>query len=233
MHKDNSQIEDIFSEAWQKVATGDSIETAVSEYPEHAAELEPMLRLAAAMRTMPQPMLSERALARVRERAQSAAQEHVRAGHVVPAAKGGPQGIARGPQRGKSWFESFFPIRINLRTAMAVLFAIAVLGVLFKVGLSSQQPNPRQPLETYSGVITKMTATGWFIGDTEVLVEGTTEIHGQPSVGASMICIGQSLPGDRMRALEVWIDGAPGAPTVLPTHSDDGGMAPLHVRRGL
>ena len=58
MFDGNSEVEEIFSQAWQKVLAGHSIESVVAEYPDYAAEIEPMLRLTAAVRVavMPAPV---------------------------------------------------------------------------------------------------------------------------------------------------------------------------------
>jgi len=71
----------------------------------------------------------------------------------------------------------------------------------------------------------------WYVGDEQILVDTSTEIHGTPAVGARMTCIGEDLPGERMKALEVWILPAPGAPTVLPRPESLGTFnSPLSVR---
>src|SRR5213595_1879408 len=104
MQNGKLQIEDIFSEAWQRVVTGDSVDVVISTYPDHAAELEPMLRVASAMRAMPQPAPTGDALARIQQRTQSAAQERAgaRQGASPIVSTNGRAEVAYRPQR-KSW----------------------------------------------------------------------------------------------------------------------------------
>jgi hypothetical protein len=73
MFENISPVEEVFSAAWQQVRAGRSIESVVARYPDHAAELEPMLRLAAAVHAVPPPALSTQALDRIQGRAQAAA----------------------------------------------------------------------------------------------------------------------------------------------------------------
>jgi hypothetical protein len=82
--------------------------------------------------------------------------------------------------------------------------------------LAPQRPFNSTQVSSYSGTITSLSATKWMVGDTEVLVDESTEIHGTPAVGAVMTCIGEVLPGDRMHALEVWIHTGSQGPTLVP-----------------
>ena len=73
MFERNSRAEEIFSAAWEQVRAGRSIESVVAQYPDLAADLEPMLRLAQAVRDTPAPALSPDAMARIQARARQAA----------------------------------------------------------------------------------------------------------------------------------------------------------------
>lgn len=53
MFERNSQAEEIFSEAWEEVLAGHSIEEIIAEHPGHAPELEFVLRLNVAARSLP------------------------------------------------------------------------------------------------------------------------------------------------------------------------------------
>jgi hypothetical protein len=227
MNNGDRKIEDVFSEAWQKVLAGDSIEFVLSRYPEHAQGLEPMLRLTTAIRSLPQPALSEHLLDRVQRRAQAAAQQqnggvtHLRAtGHTR-------DNLVVLPTRRASWRDRLLPSLPSLRLVVAAaLILVTTVATVFTLNTLMRQSNAREPIETYTGIITQMTTSGWMAGDTQVFIDSTTEIHGKPEVGAYMVCIGQHLGNEQMRALEVWIGSAPGAPTGVPTHSDDQSLAP-------
>lgn len=214
-----SEVEEIFSEAWQKVQAGHSIESAVSAYPEYASQIEPMLRLTAAVRGTPPPALLAGALARMRERTQEAA--HERNGVAAFGQKSvryTPYVAYAPPRRSlRSWLASLFPIAPTLRGSVGVLAMLSILvGTMSIIETLSRQADPHQSLETYSGTITSMSATAWWIGDEKILIDNTTKIYGQPRVGAEMVCVGRPLSGDRMKALEVWIRLAPDGSTIIP-----------------
>ncbi len=214
-----SEVEEIFSEAWQKVQAGHSIESAVSAYPEYSSEIEPMLRLTAAVRDVPQPALSAGALAQIRERTQEAAHERNGVAALVPNSIIYKPYIAYAPPRRslRSWLGSFFPTVPTLRGSAGVLVMLVMLvGTMAIIETLSRQADLHQPLETYSGTITSMTATAWWIGDEKILIDNTTKIYGQPKVGAEMVCVGRPLSGDRMKALEVWIRLAPDGSSIIP-----------------
>src|SRR4051812_22159530 len=82
----NSQKEEVFSRASQQVLAGRSIESVVSDYPDFAAELEPMLRLVKQTRGLPVPSLPPDALSRIQQRTLSARKGH----QQVAATPGGP-----------------------------------------------------------------------------------------------------------------------------------------------
>ena len=73
MFERNSRAEEIFSAAWEQVRAGHSIESVVAQYPDLAADLEPMLRLAQAVRDTPPPALAPDAMARIQARARQIA----------------------------------------------------------------------------------------------------------------------------------------------------------------
>src|SRR5438067_1084122 len=85
MFERNSQAEEVFSAAWQQVLAGRSIESVAAEYPDYAAELEGMLRLAQAVRAVPGPALSHQAQLRIQARARAAL--HEQRPVVIPSAR--------------------------------------------------------------------------------------------------------------------------------------------------
>jgi hypothetical protein len=68
----------------------------------------------------------------------------------------------------------------------------------------------------YSGTITRIEGTVWQVDDTQVFVDDSTEIHGQPLVGATMRCLAQPLSDNKMKAIEIWVRSAPATPVVTP-----------------
>src|SRR5579859_201981 len=85
MFERRNPAEDVFSAAWQQVREGHSVEAVLAAYPEQAAELEPLLRTALAVRAgLPAPPLSPAALARIQARTQQAAQTRRRPIGVAP-----------------------------------------------------------------------------------------------------------------------------------------------------
>lgn len=222
MYNGNSEVEEIFSEAWQKVLAGHSIESALSDYPDYAAEIEPMLRLTAAVRSVSPPALPESSLARIREKTQEAAQERTLSSALAPGNVNYRPYVAYDPQPESSrhWFARLWPTSFILRGGLGALALLAILiGTLAVASLLSSQAGSHQSLETYSGTITKITATAWWIGEEEILVDSATKIYGQPMLGAEMVCVGRPLADGRMKAMEVWIRLGPGTPTILPPQS--------------
>ena len=98
----------------------------------------------------------------------------------------------------------------------AVALLLIVTGAAIVIALLINRPAVPlgTPVESYTGVIKEMAATQWLVDDTQVVVDSRTEIHGQPVVGAQITCLAVALqPGDRVRALEVWVNTQPGTPT--------------------
>jgi hypothetical protein len=220
MFESNPRVEEAFSEASRQVMSGHSIESVLEQFPQHAAELEALLRLKLAIRAVPPPALSSEALARIKEQLHAATQEP----HTIDDATTSPaQDAGRlrvlppQPQR-RSWLDTLLQApRRKLVFALPVLVALVALLLVVTTPLL-RQDDTRTPLEHYSGTITRIDGNEWLIGDdTEVVIDATTEIHGQPAVGAQMSCIAERLPGpERYRALEIWIHEGPGTPIVVP-----------------
>src|SRR5438094_9006890 len=129
MFDGNSEVEEIFSQAWQKVLAGHSIESVVAEYPDYAAEIEPMLRLTAAVRAVPPPMLPAGALARIHQHTQEAVQKRERErGRIVAPVVAAPVSAIYGtyiidvpPRRGpRSWLARLLPASPSMRGSIGV-----------------------------------------------------------------------------------------------------------------
>jgi len=73
MHEPNKTTEDIFAEASERVLSGQTIESVIKQLPNSRTELEPMLRVTRTVRDLPAPELPPDMLARVQQRAQTAA----------------------------------------------------------------------------------------------------------------------------------------------------------------
>jgi hypothetical protein len=207
-----SPVEEVFSAAWQQVRAGRSIESVVARYPDHAAELEPMLRLAAAVQAVPPPALSTQALDRIQGRAQAAASR--------------PK-VTRARTLNFGRLAQLFSTPRRAASVLALLVIVAGAGVAAAMLMNKPQVGERTPVETYSGVIKEIAATQWLVGDTQVIIEPTTEIHGKPVVGAEITCLAVALqPGDRVRALEVWVRSGPQTPTTVPTEPSGASSVP-------
>lgn len=115
--------------------------------------------------------------------------------------------------------------RTNVRSMLAGMAAGAVAVMLVIVGVAALQdgtpPKAAQQLETYRGVIAKMEPGRWeLVDNTEMIIDNLTEIHGQPAVGAKMVCIAERLAGyERYRALEVWVLTEPVTPSGYNLHT--------------
>lgn len=223
MLTNHARIEEVFSAASEQVLSGRTIESVISDYPEYASELEPMLRLTHAIHTMPGPSLSPAALSSIHRRAEAAAEER-RSG--FQAQRQGtrsypPREVARAGRQ--SWLASLLSVlRTNVKIAVPLLAVLAVL-IVGTFLLSNQHPQTQ--LVSYSGTITQILPTGWQVGDTEVLIDSHTVIHGTAVVGAEMVCVGEDLPEkDRMYASEVWVGIEPSPPLTVPTRVHDEGF---------
>jgi len=220
MFERNPRVEEAFSEASRQVMSGHSIESVLEQFPQHADELEALLRLNLAIRAVPPPALSSEALARIREQLHAATHEP----RTIDDATASPaqdasrlRVVPSQPQR-RSWLDTLLPApRRKLVFVLPVLAALVALVLVVATPLL-RQDGTRTPLEHYSGTITRIDGNEWLIGDdTEVVIDKSTEIHGQPAVGAQMSCIAERLPGpERYRALEIWIHEGPGTPIVVP-----------------
>ena len=203
-----SQVETAFITASDEVKEGRSIEPVLANYPEHAAEVREMLQITSAVKNMPHPELSVAALGTIRKRTLSTLHNQ-QPFPVTPArlidkeGKVGRSGIA-------GFFARFSPALYAAAGALAVLLVVG--GVMLWNALMMQGIRGAKEVSSYSGIITSLDGPRWMIGDTEILIDTTTEIHGIPAVGAMMRCIGEELPGDIMKALEVWIEEGPSVP---------------------
>ncbi|HMA33711.1 MAG TPA: hypothetical protein VKY74_04455 [Chloroflexia bacterium] len=220
MFRNHAPREEAVSAAWQQVQAGRSVEAVVAEYPEYAAELEPLLRLALAVRNVPDPALRPAALARIQQRTRAAVLARHGSRPVLPGRPPGARSVAglpAPPHRG--WWA---PRRPAVRPGFGLLLlcALAAAGLLL-VALSLRPSATPAQLLTYSGRIHAMTNTQWVVDDETVIIDATTEIHGQPVVGAEVLCLGQqAAPGAPLRARTVWVRAAPHPATVTPVGLD-------------
>ena len=206
-----SQIETVFSTASQEALEGRSIEPVLANYPEQAAEVREMLRLTAVIKSLPHPELSAEALESIHKRALSTLHNQL----PSPVAPASLRGKEVKVSRYGSFFARFSPAVYAVAGALAVLLVVG--GVMLWNALAVQGIQGAKEVSSYSGIITSIDGDLWMIGDTEVLIDDTTEIHGTPTIGAMMRCIGEELPGERMKALEVWIEEGPKGPPTVPT----------------
>jgi hypothetical protein len=188
-------IEEAFADAWAQLQAGRNMADVLAAYPEFAAELEPLLRLSLSLRNAPRPALSPAALGRIHTRAQAAA-------------------AARAD---RPWQRLWWP---GLRAGLAVLglFLLMITAMLAsRAGILPGGPSatPTPVLLTYTGTIDSLSPTIWQIGNIQVIIDAATEIHGQPTVGSVVRCVGERmpLPGYRFRAYRVWV--LAGTPTPL------------------
>ena len=220
MFERNPRVEEAFSEASRLVMAGQSIESVLEQFPQHADELEALLRLNLAIRAVPPPALSSEALARIKEQLHAATQDRPTTADGTTSRApeiSRPRILPPQPQR-RSWLDTLLQApRRNLIFALPVMAALVALLLVVTMPLL-RQSDTRTPLEHYSGTITRIDGNEWLIGDdTEVVIDAATEIHGQPAVGAQMSCLAERLPGpERYRALEIWIHEGPGTPIVIP-----------------
>jgi hypothetical protein len=213
-----SRVEEVFSAAWEQVSAGRSIESVLADYPEHARELEPMLKLMKSVQAVPRPTLSPEALTRIQRRTQQIVQS------MPSSAAKGPQSRVQS-QISRPWTLDLRPWALGLSSKLVAgaLLVIVVGGIALVALLASQQGTKAPPLVSYSGVITQIEAGEWQVGDEEVVIDSQTQIHGQPAVGLKMTCIAEALPGhDRMHALEVWVGMEPDKPITVPTLAPPG-----------
>jgi hypothetical protein len=222
MFEKNTPVEEVFSAAWQQVRAGRSIESVTASLPpDQAAELEPMLRLATAMQAVPAPNLPPQALDQIQKRALHAASmpRVPRPGSKV-LRYGVPSGATTadlwlGTQR-LGWLTRLFPT--PRRTVSVLALLVIVAGIAISAAVLMNKAPAGEPVESYSGVIKELTATRWLVGDTQVVIDPATEIHGHPVLGAQITCLAVALqPGDRVRALEVWVRSGPQTPTAVPS----------------
>jgi hypothetical protein len=229
MPRNNSKAEEVFSAAWAQVVAGRNIELVVADYPDHAPELEQMLRLVLAVKDLPAPSLSASALARIQSISWAAAQQRLADSGAVQADGNGVRSAigtttdthsVRTAQHIRTFsLASFLP---SLRGRAAVLLFLLTVLVIAVGSIAILRQAETQPqlvsLVSYRGIITRITATAWMVGQTEILIDPTTKIHGQPTVGAVMVCVGQDVPAkDQMRAVEIWVGMEPTPPLIVPT----------------
>ncbi len=160
---------------------------------------------------MPHPGLSTEALERIRKRALFTL--HSQQPALVATAKLGDKEVKTSRSIG-SFFARFSPALYAAAGALAMLLVVG--GIILWNALTAQGIQGLKEVSSYSGIITSIDGPRLMIGDTEVLIDDTTEIHGTPAVGAMMRCIGEELPGDRMKALEVWIEESPKSTPTVP-----------------
>ncbi len=207
-----SQVETVFSIASQEAIEGRSIEPVLANYPEQAVEVREMLRITAAIKSMPHPELSAEALESISKRALSTLHNQ-QPSPIAPSRLSNKE-----VKTGRSYRSFLARLSPALYAAAGALAVLLVVGgvILWNAFMPQGIPGATQ-VSSYSGIITSIDGPKWMIGDTEVFIDSTTEIHGTPAIGAMMRCIGEELPGDRMNALEVWIEESPKVPPTVPT----------------
>lgn len=233
MTERNSQVEEVFSDAWQQVLAGRSIESVLADYPDYAAQLEPMLRLTKRVRAVSRstPTLSPDALSRIQQRTRSALRG--KGPYQAIVAPGGPNepperlrapagdtraGDTRAALRHRPWFAPIFStvqVSTGVLLLLVMVTAVALIFATMKLQLQAGTGTPPDAV-AYSGTITKIEGAVWQVDESQVLIDDATEIHGQPIVGATMRCIAEPLGADKMKAFEIWVRQAPGRPTVTP-----------------
>ena len=67
------EFDDILAICLERLAKGESVETCLQSFPDEAAQLEPLLRMAALMHDAPKPALSDEAFRRGRQAVAEAA----------------------------------------------------------------------------------------------------------------------------------------------------------------
>jgi hypothetical protein len=208
MLEGKSQAEEVFSEAWQQVAAGRSIESVLADYPDCAAELEPMLRLTGRVRTLSDLQPSAEALDRIRLHAFGHSQAP---GRVVPAPRGTRTQVRR-------LAVLFSPVRISVGALLLLLVGAMLTSAAFVLAVSklSSPVDNSSAMVAYGGTITRMEGTVWQVDDSQVIVDDSTQIHGQPVVGATMHCIAQPVSDNELKAIEIWVRSAPTTPTAGP-----------------
>lgn len=226
----NSQVEEVFSEASQQVQAGRSIESVLGDYPDYAAELEPMLRLTQRVRTVSRssPTLSPDALSTIQHRVRTAVESREEGRYPVAISPTRPdeprdrlQAPARdrraAPTRGR-WFAPFFST-VQVSAPLLALLVVVTGVMLILVAMKLQAGTGAQrSVVAYSGTIVKIEGTLWQVDEAQVIIDDATEIHGQPVVGATMRCIAEPLGTDKMKALEIWV-----RPTVTPGPGEPSG----------
>jgi hypothetical protein len=230
----NSTIENVFTLTSQRTIEGESIESALSNYPEYAPELEPLLRLGSKISSLAAPTLSPQALDRITRHALGALEQDKPVALVVPIR---PE---IEPERRHSliagWASHLMRRMAPLAAArvgmgMLAIGFVVVLSALVALAVdeASEKGTSSVALEYYSGVITHMDGNEWVIDNgTQILIDPVTEIHGTPAVGVRMSCIAEQLPGvERYHALEVWIHPATDIPNVPPIKPSGAHAPPL------
>ena len=71
---------------------------------------------------------------------------------------------------------------------------LAVLALLIAGIFLLRSSQRSQQLESYKGTITQILPDGWQVDDTRIVIDAQTTIHGDPVVGAKIICVGRDLP---------------------------------------
>jgi hypothetical protein len=213
MSEYDGRIAEAFSAASQEVQQGRSIEPVLAAYPEYAEEIRAMLNITAAVRAVPHPELSPESMEFIKQR--TMASLHARHATVALTREDVQRNAILRSQPERRGLFSRLPLAI-FAGAGALVLLMVIAGVWLASILAPQRPFNSTQVSSYSGTITSLSATKWMVGDTEVLVDESTEIHGTPAVGAVMTCIGEVLPGDRMHALEVWIHTGSQGPTIVP-----------------
>ena len=132
-------FEDILAQCLESIENGESVEACLERYPEHARELEPLLRLAVTLQRTEPPRLSPTAFARGRELVVQAAAAHQRNRHRT-----GRTTIISFFRRGRRAYSR--PSRTSKWTSQAAAIAAAVVLTLASTVWASGNSLPGTPL---------------------------------------------------------------------------------------
>ncbi len=132
-------FEDILAQCLESIENGESVEACLERHPEHARELEPLLRLAVTLQRTEPPRLSPTAFARGRELVVQAAAAHQRNRHRT-----GRTTIISFFRRGRRAYSR--PSRTSKWTSQAAAIAAAVVLTLASTVWASSNSLPGTPL---------------------------------------------------------------------------------------
>jgi hypothetical protein len=140
-----SEFEQILDECLIYLQATDSVEAALSAYPEQAEALRPLLLAATAVQNSPRPIARPTAVAAGRQRIQAAFAAHKEAGHFASRSRAtGFLSILPARWRGRSVFKELLPMNTSLRPIFTFM-AVFLIGGVFLVSASGNSL-PGEPL---------------------------------------------------------------------------------------